>query len=108
MKLADLEFQDGKVETPLPETAREALLAELDGWSVEAGKMLSRTFSFDNFVDALAFTNRIGDLAENYIHHPELLLEFGKPAVKWWTHTAGGIANNDFLLARETNAAYTS
>lgn len=105
MQLADLEFQSGKVTSPLPEEERDALLAELDGWSIEQGRLLTRTFKFDDFAGALAFTNRVGELAETYNHHPEIVLEYGKVTVKWWTHTAGGIAINDFLLARETNGA---
>ncbi len=105
MELKDLEFQAGIINSALPEDERAALLSELNGWQ-EDGKLLTRTFAFANFVEALEFANRVGDLAESFDHHPEIVLEYGKATVKWWTHTADGIASNDFLLARETSALY--
>ena len=105
MELKDLEFQPGIIKTALPAADRAALLGALDGWQ-EDGKLLTRTFTFENFVSALEFTNRVGELAESFDHHPEIVLEYGKATVKWWTHTADGIASNDFLLARETSALY--
>lgn len=107
MKLAELTFQSGEITEPIATGDRDALLDELDGWSLE-GKMIARTFTFDNFVQALEFVNRVGDLAEEYQHHPEILLEYGKATVKWWTHTANGVAANDFLLARETSQRFTA
>lgn len=64
---------------------------------------LQRVFRFDNFVEALHFTNRIGELAEAYQHHPLIITEWGRVTVQWWTHTAGGLDQNDFILAAKTD-----
>lgn len=80
-------------------------LAQLQGWQVldvDKVKRLSKTFTFKNFVDALAFTNRVGDLAEREGHHPALLTEWGKVTVTWWTHSIGGLHKNDFIMAAKT------
>ena len=63
---------------------------------------LVATFEFENFNEALAFVQRVGVLAEEYNHHPELVLTYGRVIAKWWTHTANGITDNDFVMARET------
>jgi 4a-hydroxytetrahydrobiopterin dehydratase len=52
-----------------------------------------------NFADALRFVNRIGELAESEGHHPDLLLGWGRVKVYIWTHAAGGLTKNDFILA---------
>ena len=65
---------------------------------------LERSFSFENFVDALAFTNRVGELAESEGHHPALLTEWGRVTVSWWTHKIRGLHRNDFIMAAKTDA----
>ena len=60
---------------------------------------LKREFVFRNFKEALAFTNRLGELAEAADHHPALLTEWGKVTVSWWTHSCAGLQLNDFILA---------
>jgi 4a-hydroxytetrahydrobiopterin dehydratase len=76
-------------------------LAEHDGipW-------LSRVFSFPNFAGALAFTNRVGDLAEEEGHHPAILTEWGRVTVSWWTHKIRGLHRNDFIMAAKTDRIY--
>ncbi len=69
-------------------------------------KRLERVYRFDNFVDALAFTNKIGQLAEEEGHHPALLTEWGKVTVSWWTHKIGGLHRNDFIMAAKTDEAF--
>lgn len=65
-----------------------------------------RRFTFDNFVHALAFTNRVGELAELEGHHPAILTEWGKVTVNWWTHAIGGLHKNDFIMAAKTDEAF--
>ena len=65
---------------------------------------LVRTFRLPNFRDALAFTQRIGELAEEEGHHPALLTEWGKVTVSWWTHKIRGLHRNDFIMAAKTDA----
>lgn len=64
---------------------------------------LERTFRFKNFAQALAFTNRVGELAESEGHHPQLLTEWGKVKVSWWTHIIRGLHQNDFIMAAKTD-----
>jgi 4a-hydroxytetrahydrobiopterin dehydratase len=73
---------------------------------VDGIKRLERVFGFDNFVHALAFTNKIGELAEEEGHHPALLTEWGKVTVSWWTHKIGGLHRNDFIMAARSDQAY--
>ena len=75
---------------------------------VEGIKRLEKEFRFDNFVHALAFTNDIGELAEEEGHHPALLTEWGKVTVSWWTHKIGGLHRNDFIMAAWSDKAYAT
>ena len=67
---------------------------------------LERRFSFKNFVEALAFTNRIGELAESQDHHPAILTEWGRTTVTWWTHSIKGLHQNDFIMAAKSDQLY--
>ena len=67
---------------------------------------LERAFEFPNFVDAIAFTNRVGELAESEGHHPALLTEWGSVTVTWWTHKIRGLHRNDFIMAAKTDAIF--
>lgn len=69
---------------------------------------LERTYTFLNFVKALAFTNKVGELAETQGHHPAILLEWGRANVSWWTHSIGGLHKNDFIMAVKTDALFRS
>ena len=82
---------------------------QLPAWSIveiNGVKRLERVFKFGTFVDALAFTNKVGELAEANGHHPALLTEWGKTTVTWWTHAIGGLHRNDFVMAAKTDALY--
>jgi 4a-hydroxytetrahydrobiopterin dehydratase len=89
--------QDGKINE---------YLQQLPDWNVvEANgiKQLRRSFTFDNFALALKFTNRIGAIAEEEDHHPEIITEWGKVTVTWWTHKIKGLHLNDFIMAAKTD-----
>ncbi len=73
-------------------------LVELDGV-----KRLRREFRFDDFAQALEFTNAIGEIAEAEGHHPALLTEWGRVTVSWWTHKIRGLHRNDFIMAAKTD-----
>jgi 4a-hydroxytetrahydrobiopterin dehydratase len=73
-------------------------MADPDGWS-EVDDALERTFEFDGFREALAFVNRVGDLAEAENHHPDIAIHYKRVTLRWWTHTAGGITDRDRELA---------
>lgn len=79
---------------------------ELEHWSVvekDGIKRLERSFKFNDFAEALAFTNKVGELAENEGHHPDILTEWGKVTVSWWTHKIKGLHKNDFIMAAKTD-----
>jgi 4a-hydroxytetrahydrobiopterin dehydratase len=69
---------------------------------------LERVYRLPDFVQALAFTNRVGELAENEGHHPALLTEWGRVTVTWWTHKIKGLHRNDFIMAAKTDQIATS
>lgn len=71
-------------------------------------KRLKRSFDFEDFAKALAFTNKVGELAEKERHHPNILTEWGKVTVLWWTHKIKGLHQNDFVMAAKTDRIYNS
>lgn len=84
----------------------EQLLPQIPEWGVEEVdgiQRLVRVFTFPDFASALAFTNRVGGLAEQEQHHPALLTEWGKVTVSWWTHKIRGLHRNDFIMAARTD-----
>lgn len=84
----------------LNEDGIELELNKLDiEWGVIAGTTLTRVYKFKDFARALAFTNKIGAVAEKMGHHPEICLEWGKVEVRITTHSEGGITDKDFQLA---------
>ncbi|GEN22384.1 4a-hydroxytetrahydrobiopterin dehydratase [Halomonas cupida] len=64
---------------------------------------LERSYKFRNFRQALEFTNKVGEIAEEAGHHPALLTEWGKVTVTWWSHEMKGLHKNDFILAARTD-----
>ena len=66
-------------------------------------KRLRRDFTFVDFASALAFTNRVGRIADEEAHHPALLTEWGRVTVTWWTHKIRGLHRNDFIMAAKTD-----
>ena len=88
------------------EAEQEQLLKQLDGWQVVDKKgvpQLLKVYSYNNFMAALAFTNKVGELAEAEGHHPALLTEWGRVTVRWWTHKIHGLHLNDFIMAAKTD-----
>jgi 4a-hydroxytetrahydrobiopterin dehydratase len=90
--------------------ATEAEIAEylpqIPEWeTIEEGsvKRLQRVYRFENFADALAFTVRVGELAESERHHPSLLTEWGRVRVTWFTKKIKGLHRNDFVMAAKTD-----
>ncbi len=67
---------------------------------------LERVFGFRDFAEALAFTVRVGELAEQEGHHPAILTEWGRVTVSFWTHKIGGLHRNDFVMAAKTDELF--
>ncbi|MDW8308766.1 MAG: 4a-hydroxytetrahydrobiopterin dehydratase [Verrucomicrobiales bacterium] len=90
---------------PLKGRALLDLEAKLGGgWQVIREHHLEKEFSFRDFREALAFTNKIGELAEQQGHHPDLYLAWGKVRVTLWTHKIDGLTESDFVLAAKIDA----
>lgn len=85
---------------PLKGEELEEILAELgSGWDVIGEHHLEKEFEFEDFTGALDFVNRIGALAEEQGHHPDLFLSWGLVRVQIWTHKIDGLTESDFVLA---------
>jgi 4a-hydroxytetrahydrobiopterin dehydratase len=87
---------------PFNHVEAEALLPQVPGWSLE-GESLRKNFTFKNFAEALAFTDKVGALAEEEGHHPDIALSWGKVGISLSTHAIGGLSENDFILAAKIN-----
>jgi 4a-hydroxytetrahydrobiopterin dehydratase len=80
----------------------EPLLGHVQGWTVEEADghlRLSKFFKFTGFMPAVELVNRIAPIAEAEKHHPDLFVSWGSVTVQLWTHAAGGVTANDFILA---------
>ena len=83
---------------------------EIPDWNlleVDGIKRLENEYRFDNFEQALAFTNRVGNIAEEEGHHPAILTEWGSVKVSWWTHKIKGLHKNDFIMASKTDRIFS-
>lgn len=92
---------------PLTNTEIDLYYKQLQSWSVverDGIKRLEKSFKFNDFGEALTFTNKVGTLAENEGHHPDILTEWGKVTISWWTHKIRGLHKNDFIMASKTDA----
>jgi 4a-hydroxytetrahydrobiopterin dehydratase len=80
---------------------------ELGGdWKVADGHQLEKEYKFKNFRDALAFTNKVGELAESQGHHPDIFLAWGLVKLTIWTHKVDGLTESDFILAAKADQLF--
>ncbi len=80
--------------------ALEMKAALHDDWHLGSdNKKISREFKFKNFLEAIAFVNKVGSLAETEGHHPDIVLKWAYAKIELWTHSIGGLSENDFILA---------
>ena len=90
----------------LDDRQARGLLSDLDGWelvSVDGIPRVEKSYTFKDFQQSLAFTNRVGALAEDVGHHPAIVTEWGKVTVAWWSHDLGGLHRNDLIMAARTD-----
>jgi len=90
---------------PLTAEQIAPLLAQIDSWTVVENHHLEKQYKLKNFADALALVNRIGAVAEEQNHHPDLFLAWGKVGVKIWTHKINGLTESDFVFAAKCDRA---
>ncbi|HLV00414.1 MAG TPA: 4a-hydroxytetrahydrobiopterin dehydratase [Acidobacteriota bacterium] len=91
----------------LPSEEVQERLQRLQGWEKVGGEeRIERTFLFPDFLTALAFVNRVAEIAEEQCHHPDIFLTWGKVNLQTWTHSTGGLTSKDFRLASAVNQVY--
>lgn len=89
---------------PLTREEAAAFMADAPGWSIEQdGTRIVRDFRFKNFAGALDFVNRVGRIAEEERHHPDIAFGWGYAKVTLYTHKIGGLHENDFIMAAKIN-----
>ena len=84
---------------PLKGEELSVLQKQVDGWNIIDEHHITKTFRFPDFRGALGFVNRVGELAEEQGHHPDMCLAWGRVAIKTWTHKIDGLTESDFILA---------
>lgn len=97
--------------SPMTEEEIEEYQEKVPEWAVldvEGVPHLIREFKFKDFAEALAFTDAVGDVAEEEGHHPVIELTWGRATVQWWTHNIEGLHQNDFIMAAKTNDIFDS
>ncbi len=92
---------------PLKGKELSALYAKLGGgWRVVDEHHLEKEYKFKDFREALAFTNRVGEIAEREGHHPDIHLGWGKVKLSIWTYKIDGLTESDFILAAKADEAW--
>lgn len=91
-------------EHRLGEARIHELLAQVSGWAVvEDGHALSKTFHFPDYYHTISFVNALAHVANGQDHHPDLAVHYGHCVVRWSTHDAGGLTENDFICAAKAD-----
>ena len=99
-----------RADAPLisDEELRE-LMPQIPDWQVivvDNIMQLQREYAFKNFAEAMAFSNRVGEIAEAVDHHPAILTEWGRVTVTWWSHKIRGLHKSDLIMAARTDDVY--
>ena len=89
---------------PMPPEETTRLLARLSGWKLNGKGHLEKTYPFDGFRPGLQFVRRVGEMAEEQGHHPDIFLAWGKVTLEVWTHKIGGLAESDFIFAAKADS----
>ena len=84
---------------PLTGEEISKLSPQLNGWDVINEHHLSKSYKFSNFAEAQSFVNRVGELAEEQGHHPDICFGWGRAEISIWTHKIDGLTESDFILA---------
>lgn len=89
---------------PLTREEAQILLKQLKGWTLSGDdRWISKEYKFKDFAQALAFTDKVGAIAESEGHHPDIQLSYGKVVIELSTHAIKGLSENDFILAAKTD-----
>lgn len=108
MKLADEQCQPvQRDQSPFGQAQASALMNDIPGWSLRE-MTLQREFAFPGFPEAMAFVNRIADLAQAQDHHPDITISYDKVRLVLVTHRIHGLSRNDFILAARITRLHSS
>jgi 4a-hydroxytetrahydrobiopterin dehydratase len=88
---------------PYSEAEARAMLAQLDGWIIESGRLV-KVFPFRDYYQTMAFVNAVAWISHREDHHPELVVGYNKCRVEYWTHAIDGLSENDFICAAKCDA----
>jgi 4a-hydroxytetrahydrobiopterin dehydratase len=88
---------------PLKGTELEEMIRQVPGWEAVDEHHLRKEFRFRNFREALDFVNRVGELAEEQAHHPDIELGWGRVGLTIFTHKIDGLTESDFILAAKVD-----
>lgn len=95
-----------QIDAPkVPQDQIQILLSEINGWFLieEPINKIQKIFSFKSYKDSVDFSNKVASLADDEDHHPQIVLEWGKVTVIWWSHKIKGLHKNDFICAAKTD-----
>jgi len=90
---------------PLNAEQIQPLASQVKNWNVVDNHHIEKDFKFSDFKTALDFVNKVGAIAEEQGHHPDIYLAWGKAQVKIWTHKINGLTESDFILAAKIDRA---
>ena len=96
----------GGIPPLTPEQIKPFMDELADEWELVENKKIRRQYEFPKFTDAVAFINRVADLAEEEGHHPDIILHYNKLTFELWTHKINGLFDNDFILAAKIDELY--
>jgi 4a-hydroxytetrahydrobiopterin dehydratase len=88
---------------PLTSEQIAVLLPDVQGWNVVDNHHLVKNYKFRNFTEALGFVNRVGAIADEQNHHPDISLAWGKVKIEIWTHKINGLTESDFIFAAKVD-----
>ena len=92
-------------QPPATRDEAEILMKQLKGWTLSGdARWISKEFKFKDFAEALAFTDKVGAIAEGDGHHPDIQLSWGKVVIELTTHAIKGLSENDFIIAAKVDA----
>lgn len=94
---------EGKGIKPMSLEDAEKLVVEVVGWHLHGSTKIIREFLFSDFAQAIAFVNKVAVIAESEGHHPNITIHYNKVILELYTHSIGGLHENDFILAAKIN-----
>ena len=91
---------------PLPDEKEDEMLKQVSDWILlrDGTHKITRQFAFKDFKEAMEFVNKIADLVESEGHHPDIKIVYNKVQLDLFTHSVGGLSENDFIMAAKINA----